>query len=198
MVCPTLDYVPNYVLSPPCAIGVERRRRDSKRRKSIARRPGSCFKPGSSPKDFLRLKSSACGDSPAPIMPRARGPLDDLRLAHKILTRLKISHALIGGWAVVAWGVARTTMDLDMLVLVDREAKARLGRAFKNKVPAINEMKEMPRLVNHVNSWHRVFAIMARWLSLSFPLSSRPTTARTCFRAPWPPSGTRPSPTTRS
>jgi hypothetical protein len=42
-------------------------------------------------------------------MARARSVLDDLRLTHKILQRLKIPHALIGGWATVAWGAVRAT-----------------------------------------------------------------------------------------
>lgn len=56
-------------------------------------------------------------------MARVRGALDDLRLIHRILDRLRIHHALIGGWAAVAWGVVRATKDLDLLVLVGSAEK---------------------------------------------------------------------------
>ncbi len=64
-------------------------------------------------------------------MARARDALDDLRLVHKTLKRLKIPHALIGGWATVAWGSVRATKDLDLLVLVKRSDRDLLKRSFE-------------------------------------------------------------------
>ena len=48
-----------------------------------------------------------------------------------MLKRLGVPHALIGGWAAVAWGVVRATKDLDMLVLVDKAGKSLLGQSFE-------------------------------------------------------------------
>ena len=73
----------------------------------------------------------ASGSSPIPRMARARNVLDDLRLTHKVLKRLKIPHALIGGWATVAWGAVRATKDLDLLVLIGADDREPLKAAFE-------------------------------------------------------------------
>ncbi|MDE2038688.1 MAG: hypothetical protein KGO96_10845 [Elusimicrobia bacterium] len=66
-------------------------------------------------------------------MPPDKGPLDDLQLATRLLDDLNIRHALIGGWAVVAWGVVRATQDLDFLVLADATAKTLLSKEFRKQ-----------------------------------------------------------------
>jgi hypothetical protein len=43
------------------------------------------------------------------------------------LRREQISYALIGAWALAAWGRPRATADLDFLVLVNEEDLERLG-----------------------------------------------------------------------
>lgn len=42
-------------------------------------------------------------------------PLELIRRSHEILAKLGIGHALIGGWAVIAWGRVRATRDIDWL-----------------------------------------------------------------------------------
>lgn len=46
------------------------------------------------------------------------GPLDSLVAIHRALKELAIGHALIGGWAAVAWGVVRATKDIDFLAAI--------------------------------------------------------------------------------
>ncbi len=64
-------------------------------------------------------------------MPRARESLEDLKAAHAALKGLGLPHALIGGWAVIAWGVVRATRDLDLLAVVLLEDHAKLARRFE-------------------------------------------------------------------
>ena len=51
-------------------------------------------------------------------MKRAPDPLQRLRDSHATLEALGISHGLIGGWAVIAWGHVRATRDLDWLAII--------------------------------------------------------------------------------
>lgn len=51
-------------------------------------------------------------------MKPAPDPLERLLLSHRILSELGVEHALIGGWAVLAWGRVRATRDMDWLALV--------------------------------------------------------------------------------
>lgn len=53
------------------------------------------------------------------------GLLDTLRLAHDALGRRGIDHALIGGLALLAHGVVRTTLDVDLLIDGERREDAR-------------------------------------------------------------------------
>ncbi len=43
-------------------------------------------------------------------------PFRDIARLLRTLEKLGLSHALIGGWAVIAWGFARASEDIDMLV----------------------------------------------------------------------------------
>ena len=43
------------------------------------------------------------------------------------LRKERISYALIGAWALAAWGQPRATGDVDFLVLIDEQNLARLG-----------------------------------------------------------------------
>jgi predicted nucleotidyltransferase len=47
---------------------------------------------------------------------RDRSPFQDLERVLGILRELKLEHALIGGWAVIAWGSLRTSEDIDLMV----------------------------------------------------------------------------------
>lgn len=46
------------------------------------------------------------------------------------LRRERVPYALIGAWALTAWGRTRATADVDFLVLVDAEKLSRLGDAL--------------------------------------------------------------------
>jgi predicted nucleotidyltransferase len=48
----------------------------------------------------------------------------------RLLTRLDIPHALIGGWAVVAWGVIRTSEDFDLMVELSTSRRKELLAAL--------------------------------------------------------------------
>lgn len=48
-------------------------------------------------------------------MTAAPEPLAELRALHEALAGLGAGHALIGGWAAVAWGSVRATKDFDLL-----------------------------------------------------------------------------------
>ena len=74
-------------------------------------------------------------------MPPGRGPLDDLQLTTQLLDELKIAHALIGGWAAVAWGVVRATQDLDFLVLADAKDKVVLSEEFRKREYKVEHRK---------------------------------------------------------
>lgn len=56
-------------------------------------------------------------------MPPADAPLAFLA---RLLDRAGLAHALIGGHAVNVWLEPRFTADIDVTVLTDREAMARL------------------------------------------------------------------------
>lgn len=75
------------------------------------------------------MRYCASGAGPA-AMPR-RDALGEIRRVDRLLGRLRIPHALIGGWAAAAWGAARATRDLDLLVLADRDGKQRIQQSFQ-------------------------------------------------------------------
>lgn len=50
-----------------------------------------------------------------------------LSLAAGCFQSRRISYALIGAWALAAWGKPRATLDLDFLVMIEEEDLARLG-----------------------------------------------------------------------
>ena len=49
------------------------------------------------------------------------------------LNNLRIPHAIIGGWAVRAYGVPRPTYDVDLTILIDREDLSSLFAAIDEK-----------------------------------------------------------------
>lgn len=46
------------------------------------------------------------------------------------LRRERVPYALIGAWALTAWGRSRATADVDFLVLVGEDKLSRLGDRF--------------------------------------------------------------------
>lgn len=100
------------------------------RHKPIGKPPGNYFEQGLNLADSAELKLTTYGNNPIPEM-AARDALKDIRLVHKTLKNLNIPHAIIGGWAVVAWGAVRVTRDLDMLLLVDHATRQPLQKAFE-------------------------------------------------------------------
>ena len=58
--------------------------------------------------------------------PRAEGPpepFQTLGIILRLLTHTNTPHAMIGGWAVNAWGVSRATADVDLLANYPRPPK---------------------------------------------------------------------------
>lgn len=53
--------------------------------------------------------------------------------------RRRVPYALIGAWAVAAWGRPRATLDLDFLVMVNEEDLRRLGRAMRRERMEVDE-----------------------------------------------------------
>jgi hypothetical protein len=49
------------------------------------------------------------------------------------LNNLRIPHAIVGGWAVRAYGVPRPTYDVDLTILIDREDLSSLFAAIDEK-----------------------------------------------------------------
>lgn len=43
-------------------------------------------------------------------------PFQEIQRVLKILQKLRLPHAMIGGWAVVAWGYLRASEDIDLMV----------------------------------------------------------------------------------
>lgn len=59
-----------------------------------------------------------------------QAPLAELAEITAVLRRLGIRHALIGGWAVIAWGFVRASDDLDLLVELDPGKRKALLQAL--------------------------------------------------------------------
>ena len=51
----------------------------------------------------------------------AETPIQSFRRLHAIFEAHSVPHALIGGWAAVAWGVVRATRDVDLLADIGRD-----------------------------------------------------------------------------
>jgi len=58
-------------------------------------------------------------------------PIQAFRRLHTIFKSLKIPHALIGGWAAVAWGVVRATRDIDLLADIAKAIRPPLEKALQ-------------------------------------------------------------------
>ncbi len=67
-------------------------------------------------------------------MPATSGADVTVALRHVVdrLRRERIPYVLIGAWVLAVWGRPRSTVDLDLLVLVDQSGLDRLG-ALLNK-----------------------------------------------------------------
>lgn len=66
--------------------------------------------------------------------------LEALRRSVEIFRRARIPYALIGAWALAAWGRPRATLDLDFLVLVSEAALERLGARMTSAGMKLDEM----------------------------------------------------------
>lgn len=64
----------------------------------------------------LRAAGLASRGKASIVRDAASGPFDDIGRVLAVLRRLDLPHALIGGWAVVAWGYIRASEDIDVLV----------------------------------------------------------------------------------
>lgn len=57
-------------------------------------------------------------------------PFQELAPVLAILRKLKIPHALIGGWAVITWGYLRASDDLDMMIDIPVSGRKQLMDAL--------------------------------------------------------------------
>lgn len=57
-------------------------------------------------------------------------PLDNSADVQRLLARHSVRHAVIGGWAAIAWGTIRTTNDIDLLAEIPRGIRKNLTDGF--------------------------------------------------------------------
>ncbi len=63
-----------------------------------------------------------------------------LRRLHRVLESLGVPYAILGGLAAALWGIARTTVDVDVILLVPPEQMPALLRAFHEEGFAVSPM----------------------------------------------------------
>ncbi|WP_376791207.1 hypothetical protein [Thermoflexus sp.] len=68
-----------------------------------------------------------------------------LRRLHRVLERLWVPYAILGGLAAALWGIARTTVDVDVGLLAPPEQMPALLQAFDEEGFAVSPMA-LPRL----------------------------------------------------
>ena len=74
-------------------------------------------------------------------MPASSGNslLDALKLSTDLLRKERVPYALVGAWALTAWGRPRATLDLDFLVLVNKAGLDRLAERMTRAGMVVDE-----------------------------------------------------------
>lgn len=102
----------------------------------------------------LRAAGLASRGKASIVRDAALGPFHDIGRVLALLRRLDLPHALIGGWAVVAWGYIRTSEDIDILVDLPptrrRDLLAALDTDYETGWLAGGEDDPIPGLVRAV------------------------------------------------
>lgn len=102
----------------------------------------------------LRAAGLAMRGKASVIRDAESGPFRDIGRVLAVLRRMDLPHALIGGWAVVAWGYIRTSEDIDILVDLPpsrrREVLAALDEDYEAVWMAGGEDDPIPGLVRAV------------------------------------------------
>ncbi|MDD5304606.1 MAG: nucleotidyl transferase AbiEii/AbiGii toxin family protein [Elusimicrobia bacterium] len=102
----------------------------------------------------LRAAGLASRGKASIVRDAASAPFRDIGRVLAVLRGMELSHALIGGWAVIVWGYLRTSEDIDLLVDLPasrrKELIAALGEDYEAEWLAGGEDDPVPGLVRAV------------------------------------------------